>query len=70
MNEIKLKDLVVLFCTVSFHCSNYFKFCQNFCVRRMTNPVIIIPGQNIVKILAIDLCRHITITGSGMNVCA
>ena len=70
MNEVKLKDLIVLFCTGSFCCSNYFKFCQNFCVRRMTDPVFIISGQNIVKILAIDLCYHITITGSGINVCA
>jgi hypothetical protein len=36
----------------------------------MTNPVIIISGQNIVKILAIDLCHHMTITGSGINICA
>jgi len=36
----------------------------------MTNPVIIISGQNIAKIWAIDLCHHITITGSGINVCA
>lgn len=70
MNEIKLKDIFVLLCTGSFCCSNYFKFCQNFCVRRMINPAIVISGQNIFKILAIDLCHHITITGSGITICA
>lgn len=62
MNEIKLKDLFVLFLYRFFLLLQLLQVLQNFCVRRMTIPVIIISGQNIVKFLAIDLCHHITIT--------
>jgi len=70
MNEINLKDLFVLFLYRFFLLLQLLQVLQNFGVRRMTIPVIIILGQNIVKFLTIDLCHHITITGSGINVCA